>query len=268
MPWILLDAIRRQTKGGDVMPEFQVELDHIAMTYQSPSRETVAIADVSLGVHQGEFISIVGPSGCGKSTLLDIICGLIKPSRGSIRLQRPAGYMLQRDHLLEWRTIRENCWLGPELQKQNRKEARLYVNHLLEAYGLAEFANHYPRQLSGGMRQRAALIRTLALKPDVLLLDEPFSALDYQTRLAVADEIWTILHKEHKTVIMVTHDIAEAISMSDRVIVLSARPARVKNVHAIDFSTSGPPLQRRQDERFRSYFDAIWKELDIHVSLG
>lgn len=250
------------------MTAFQVELDHISMTYQSPSTETKAISDVCLGVTQGEFVSIVGPSGCGKSTLLDIICGLVKPTQGSIRLQRPAGYMLQRDYLLEWRTIRQNCLLGPELQKHKMKEARPYVEHLLETYGLAEFADHYPRQLSGGMRQRAALIRTLALKPDVLLLDEPFSALDYQTRLAVVDDVWDILRKENKTVILVTHDIAEAISMSDRVVVLTARPARVKIIYQVTFSTADPPLQRRQDENFRKYFDAIWKELDIHVSLS
>jgi len=250
------------------MTAFQVELDHISMIYQSPYTETEAVSDVCLGVTQGEFVSIVGPSGCGKSTLLDIICGLVKPTRGSIRLQRPVGYMLQRDYLLEWRTIRQNCLLGPELQKHKMKEARPYVEHLLETYGLAEFADHYPRQLSGGMRQRAALIRTLALKPDVLLLDEPFSALDYQTRLAVVDEVWTILRKENKTVILVTHDIAEAISMSDRVVVLTARPARVKNIYQITLSTPGPPLRRRQDENFRKYFDAIWKELDIHVSLN
>lgn len=254
--------------GGDSMTAFQVELDHISMTYQSPSTETKAISDVCLGVTQGEFVSIVGPSGCGKSTLLDIICGLVKPTQGSVRLQRPAGYMLQRDYLLEWRTIRQNCLLGPELQKHKMKEARPYVEHLLETYGLAEFADHYPRQLSGGMRQRAALIRTLALKPDVLLLDEPFSALDYQTRLAVVDEVWDILRKENKTVILVTHDIAEAISMSDRVVVLTARPARVKIIYKIALSTAGTPLQRRQDENFRKYFDAIWKELDIHVSLS
>ncbi len=250
------------------MTAFQVELDHISMTYQSPSKETEAISDVSLGLTQGEFVSIVGPSGCGKSTLLDIICGLVKPTQGRVRLERPAGYMLQRDYLLEWRTIRQNCLLGPELQKHNMKEARSYVDHLLETYGLGEFADHYPRQLSGGMRQRAALIRTLALKPDVLLLDEPFSALDYQTRLAAADEVWSILRKGNKTVILVTHDIAEAISMSDRVVVLSARPARVKIIYKVTLPTADLPLQRRQDENFRKYFDAIWKELDIHVSLS
>lgn len=250
------------------MTEFKVELDHIAMTYQSPSTETEAISDICLEVMPGEFVTIIGPSGCGKSTLLDIICGLVKPTHGSIKLQCPVGYMLQRDHLLEWRTILQNCMLGPELQKYKMKETRPYVEHLLETYGLAEFADHYPRQLSGGMRQRAALIRTLALKPDLLLLDEPFSALDYQTRLAVVDDVWTILRKENKTVIMVTHDIAEAISMSDRVVVLTARPARIKNIYTIDLSTTGLPLQRRQDEKFRKYFDDIWKELDIHVSLG
>ncbi|MEA1959879.1 MAG: ABC transporter ATP-binding protein [Bacillota bacterium] len=237
------------------------------MVYQSPTTETVAIADVSLGVKPGEFVSIVGPSGCGKSTLLDIICSLVTPTRGTVRMNSRVGYMLQRDHLLEWRSILQNCMLGPELQGHNLKEAREYVNHLLRAYGLHDFTNHYPRQLSGGMRQRAALIRTLAVKPDVLLLDEPFSSLDYQTRLAVADEVWTILQKEGKTAILVTHDIAEAISMADRVVVLTARPASVKKTIPIVMTSEGPPLMRRQDERFREYFDMIWKELDIHVSM-
>lgn len=250
------------------MALLQVDLENVSMTYQSPTSETRAIEGISLKVCQGEFVSIVGPSGCGKSTMLDIICGLIKPTRGEVRVYSPVGYMLQRDHLLEWCTIRKNCMLGPEIQGQNLKAARDYVNYLLSTYGLGDFADHYPRQLSGGMRQRAALIRTLAVKPEVLLLDEPFSALDYQTRLAVVDDVWSIVRREEKTVVFVTHDIAEAISMSDRITVLTARPSKVKSIHPIMIDKDLNPLQRRQDENFRRYFDTIWKELDIHVDRG
>lgn len=246
----------------------QVELSNISMTYQTPASETRAIADISLQVCQGEFVTIVGPSGCGKSTLLDIICGLVKPTRGEVRVYSPVAYMLQRDHLFEWCSIRKNCLLGPQVQGKNLKEARKYVDYLLSTYGLGDFADYYPRQLSGGMRQRAALIRTLAVKPDVLLLDEPFSALDYQTRLAVVDDVWSIVRQEGKTAIFVTHDIAEAISMSDRIIVLSSRPSSVKSIHNIAMDKSLNPLQRRQEESFRRYFDLIWKELDVHVERG
>lgn len=248
------------------MSQYPVELKHIAMKFQSRDSETMAIDDVSLAIKQGEFVSIIGPSGCGKSTLLDIICGLVNPTRGEVKVNSNVGYMLQRDHLLEWRTILGNCLLGPELQGENIKSARKHVQKLLAAYGLKDFANHYPRQLSGGMRQRVALIRTLAVNPDVMLLDEPFSALDYQTRLAVADEVWTILRAERKTAILVTHDIAEAISMSDRIIVLTARPARVQNVHEIILTEQGTPIEKRKDEAFRHYFNTIWKELDINVN--
>lgn len=247
------------------LASIQVELDNISMTYQSPLSETKAIEDISLQVTQGEFVSIVGPSGCGKSTLLDIICGLVEPTRGKVGVYSPVGYMLQRDHLFEWCSIRKNCLLGPEVQGQNLKEARIYVDYLLSTYGLGDFADYYPRQLSGGMRQRAALIRTLAVKPEVLLLDEPFSALDYQTRLAVVDDVWSIVCREGKTAVFVTHDIAEAISMSDRIIVLTNRPSMVKSVHTILMDKKLNPLQRRQEGSFRRYFDLIWKELDVHV---
>jgi NitT/TauT family transport system ATP-binding protein len=244
---------------------YQLEIRAVGMKYQTPQNETEAIAEISLTVSPGEFVSLVGPSGCGKSTLLDIICGLAEPTRGEARIKGKVGYMLQRDHLLEWRTILDNCLLGPEIQKYNLKEARRNVLYLLERYGLGSFAHYYPRQLSGGMRQRAALIRTLAINPDILLLDEPFAALDYQTRLAIADEVANILRQERKTALMVTHDIAEAISMSDRVVVLSARPARVKSIYPIELPAGLSPLARRQENDFRSYFDAIWKELDVHV---
>lgn len=197
-----------------------VEIKNISMNYHTLDGETVAIKDISLDVHNGEIIGIVGPSGCGKSTLLSIVAGLIKPTRGSVYINnkevngpsKNIGYMFQRDHLFEWRNILDNVLIGLEIQGKVNEETIKFAEELLETYGLSEFKKHYPNQLSGGMRQRVALIRTLAVKPDILLLDEPFSALDYQTRLAIADEIGSILKKEKKTALMVTHDIAEAIS--------------------------------------------------------
>lgn len=248
------------------MTDIKVELRNIGMKYQTVEGETEAIRDVSFSVSEGEFVSVVGPSGCGKSTILNILSGLEKPTAGQVALNGRMGYMLQKDHLFEWRTILKNCLLGPEVQGLDMGRALENVMRLLKTYGLENFMHHYPNQLSGGMRQRAALIRTLAVSPDILLLDEAFSALDYQTRLAVVDEVWTILKKERKTAIIVTHDIAEAISMSDRIIVFSRRPAVIKNIYDIVLAQPGAsPLENRKDEKFRHYFNAIWKELDIHV---
>jgi len=175
--------------------------------------------------------------------------------------------MLQKDYLLEWRTIRSNALLGLEIQNKLTPENIAYVEALLDQYGLGDFKEHYPYQLSGGMRQRVALIRTLAVRPDILLLDEPFSALDYQTRLSVADEIGTIIRKEGKTAILVSHDISEAISLADRVVVLSGRPARVKKIYDIKLSIEHySPMKAREAPEFREYFNAIWKELDVHVA--
>lgn len=242
-----------------------VTLQNIGMHFQDRESETRAVENVSFTVQAGEFVSIVGPSGCGKSTLLDIIAGLLQPTRGLVKVDGKVGYMLQRDHLLEWRTIMGNCLLGPELQGLSTTKTRNDVLGLLNKYGLGDFAGYYPGQLSGGMRQRAALIRTLAIDPELMLLDEPFSALDYQTRLQVTDEVWEILRQENKTAILVTHDISEAISMSDRVMVLSSRPAHLKQIYEIDLDPEITPLERRRAENFRHYFNAIWKELDIHV---
>ncbi len=244
------------------------------MNYQSPNGEIPAITDISLNISKGEFICIVGPSGCGKSTLLSIIAGLLKPSSGSIAINgreisgtsAEVGYMLQKDYLFQWRTILQNVMLGLEIRRNIAAENRAYVHSLLDTYGLYEFRDKYPSQLSGGMRQRAALIRTLALKPEILLLDEAFSALDYQTRLAVADDIYSIIKKENKTAILVTHDIAESISMADRVVVLSGRPAHVKNIYDISLTCeTRTPFCSREAPEFRHYFNAIWKELDVHV---
>lgn len=244
------------------------------MNYQSPNGEIAALKDINLNISPGEFICIVGPSGCGKSTLLSIIAGLLKPSYGSITINSncingtcsEVGYMLQKDYLFEWRTILQNVMLGLEIKKLINEESIEYVNELLKTYGLYEFRNKYPSQLSGGMRQRAALIRTLALKPDLLLLDEAFSALDYQTRLAVTDDIYLIIKQEKKTAIMVTHDIAESISMADRVVVLTKRPATIKNIHTINLTCdTKSPFKCREAPEFRYYFNTIWKELDVHV---
>ena len=253
-----------------------VEIDSVTLNYFTPERETLALSNVSLTVAQGEFVAIVGSSGCGKSTLLSMVSGLLPPSRGSIRIDghevtKPSprvGYMFQKDTLLDWRTILDNVVIGAELLGLNMKASRRRAEDLLVRYGLGEFLHSLPSQLSGGMRQRAALARTLCCEPDLLLLDEPFSALDYQTRLALSDEVAGILSAEQKTVILVTHDIGEAISMADRVIVMSKRPGRIKSEHHIAFPSFGSsrptPFQARKCSEFAGYFQTIWDELDIH----
>ena len=214
------------------------------------------------------MVSIVGPSGCGKSTILSIIAGLLKPTSGTITVNTNSttGYMLQKDYLFEWRTVFDNVCLGAEIQKNLTDDKKGYANKLLDQYGLKDFKNSYPSQLSGGMKQRVALIRTLLLKPELLLLDEPFSALDYQTRLFVADEIGTIIRKEKKTAILVTHDISEAISLSDKVFVLTKRPATLKSIYEIKLTADDrTPMKSREAPEFKYYFKNIWKELDVHV---
>lgn len=243
-----------------------VSMEDISLRYHSISGETAAVSHLDLSVDSGEFISIVGPSGCGKSTILSMLAGLLKPSEGKLTINGTLGYMLQKDHLLHWRNIQNNALLGLEIQQKLTPENIEYVDFLLEQYGLGEFKKHYPWQLSGGMRQRVALIRTLAVQPNILLLDEPFSALDYQNRLFVSDEIGQIIRKEKKTAILVTHDISEAISLADRVIVLTKRPASVKKVFPIQLSVEQyTPIKAREAPEFKEYFNAIWKELDVHV---
>ena len=239
-----------------------LEVKNICKTYQAKNGEIEALKNISFDIKEGEYISIIGPSGCGKSTLLSIISGLENKSSGEIYIDGKIGYMLQKDNLLEWRTIYKNVLLGLEIQKENTSENREYVEKLLKKYGLYEFKEKYPAQLSGGMRQRVALIRTLAIRPKILLLDEAFSALDYQTRLMVTEDIFKILKAENITALMVTHDISEAISMSDRVIVLSERPATVKSIHNIDFEIENrTPLNCRENPKFSKYFNLMWKEL-------
>lgn len=240
-----------------------LEVKNVQKTYQAKNGEIEALKNINFDVKQGEFISIIGPSGCGKSTLLSIISGLEDKNDGEIYIDGKIGYMLQKDNLLEWRTIYKNVLLGLEIQKVLTETNRKYVIELLKKYGLYEFRNKYPTQLSGGMRQRVALIRTLAVRPNILLLDEAFSALDYQTRLMVTEDIYKILKDENITAIMVTHDISEAISMSDRVIVLSQRPATVKNIYNIKFDIENrTPLNCRESPKFSKYFNLMWKELE------
>ena len=240
-----------------------LEVKNICKTYQAKNGEIEALKDISFSVNEGEYISIIGPSGCGKSTLLSIISGLEDKTKGEIIANGKIGYMLQKDNLLEWRTIYKNVLFGLEVQKANTEENKKYVLDLLKKYGLYEFKDKYPMQLSGGMRQRVALIRTLAIRPKILLLDEAFSALDAQTRLMVTEDIYKILKEEQITALMVTHDISEALSMSDRVIVLSQRPATVKNIYDIDFGIKNrSPLACRENPKFSEYFNTMWKELE------
>lgn len=251
-----------------------VEVRNISMRYHTPEGEIAALKDVSLQIKKGEFVGIVGPSGCGKSTLLNIIAGLISTYDGEVlihgkrvkRGNKLIGYMPQSDQLFEWRTIWKNVLLGLEVQNNVNEQTKSFAWKLLENYGLEEFAHALPSQLSGGMRQRVALIRTLAVNPDILLLDEAFSALDYQTRLVVADEVKQIIVKENKTTVLVTHDIAEAISMSDKVVVLTKRPGRIKEIYNLELSCSeNTPMKCREAPEFRHYFNKIWEELDVHV---
>lgn len=249
-------------------------LADISFSYHELTGETLALQDISFTVNPGEFIAIVGPSGCGKSTLLSIIAGLLIPENGTLLLndtplassRSRIGYMLQKDHLFEWRTILGNVMLGLEIQKRSDAASKAKALELLKTYGLDAFADARPSQLSGGMRQRAALIRTLVLEPELLLLDEPFSALDYQTRLMVADDIWKIIKREQKTAILVTHDLSEAVSMADRVLILSSRPGRLVKDIPITFPelSADCPMNRRNAKEFKTYFNLIWKELNIY----
>ncbi len=249
-----------------------LEVEGISKKYQSKEGEIVALDNISFEVNEGEFLSIIGPSGCGKSTLLSIIAGLESKSSGQIYIDNKPlegispkiGYMLQRDCLLEWRTILSNSMFGLEIKGEVAKENKEYVENLLKKYNLYDFKDKYPSELSGGMRQRAALIRTLAIRPKILLLDEAFSALDYQTRIMVTNDIYSILRKENITAIIVTHDISEAISMSDRVLVLTKRPGTIKSIHTMDFEMENRnPINCRQSPKFSTYFDTLWRELGV-----
>lgn len=248
-----------------------LEFQHVSYSYHSAGGETPALSDISFHLKAGEFLVVVGPSGCGKSTLLNLICRLAVPEQGEIFFQEKPlgkktacsiGYMLQKDHLFEWRSIEKNIYLGLEIQKKLKPQTKEYAAHLLRKYGLYEFRKKKPSELSGGMRQRAALIRTLVLEPGLLLLDEPFSALDYQTRLKTSNDIGAIIRKEQKSAILVTHDLSEAVSLADRILVLSPRPGQIMRTIPISFQEGLSALGRRNTNEFKDYFNMLWKEMN------
>lgn len=246
-----------------------LELKNINLTYQTLRAETQAIKDVSFKINEGEFVSIVGPSGCGKTTILSMISGLLKPTSGDVfiagekitKVSTNVGYMLQRDNLFEWLTVYENILIGPKINHKTNCLTKEKLNELILKYGLSGFEKSKPAELSGGMRQRVSLIRTLAINPKLLLLDEPFSALDYQTRLSVQNDIYSIIKSEKKTAILVTHDISEAVVMSDKIIILTQRPGTIKQVVNLEFNSNLTPLEKRDEPLFNKYFRLLWEEL-------
>lgn len=241
-----------------------LSVKNISKSYYSLNGETNALNNISFDLYEGEFIGIIGPSGCGKSSILNIISGLDKDYKGDIWIKDgiKIGYMFQEDALFPWLTIYENAILGLKISKKLNTESKNYVLNLLKKYDLYDFKDKYPSELSGGMKQRLALIRTLATKPDILLLDEPYSALDYQTRLSVGNDVYNIIKEEKKTVIIVTHDISEAIASCNRIIVFSKRPSIIKNIHNIELTNKKSPIENRKAKEFSIYYDIIWKEID------
>ena len=239
-----------------------LKVNNLSKIYYKSDHETEAVRDITFDLNEGDFIGIVGPSGCGKSTILNIICGLDEKTRGEVikKDNIKIGYMLQEDALFPWLAIFDNATLGLKISKKLTIQNKKYVLNLLRKYDLIDFKDKYPNELSGGMKQRLALIRTLAMKPDILLLDEPFSALDYQTRLSVSDDVYNIIKEEKKSVIIVTHDLSEAISLCSKIIVLSKRPSIIKNIHEIKLYDT--PIQNRKSEYFSYYYDLLWKEID------
>ncbi len=253
------------------MSELLLECKDLSFAYHTPEGEIPVISRMSFEIYKGEFVSIVGPSGCGKSTLLNLMTRMLDAEEGFVRMYSDTdnksafGYMLQQDQLFEWYDIWKNICLAPQINKCLTEECKEYLLSLLERYGLSAFIHKKPSELSGGMRQRAAIIRTLAMKPELLFLDEPFSALDYQNRLNAADDIGQIIQKEGKTAVLVTHDIGEAISLSSRILVLSKRPTTIKKEFVLPFREQKlTPLEIRNTKEFGGYFNAIWKELN-HV---
>lgn len=244
-----------------------LEVNNLSKNYQTIEGEIKAIDNISFALDKEEVLCIVGSSGCGKSTLLNILAGLDSSYSGQIKFNNEAkiGYMLQEDALFPWLNILDNACLGLDIEKKKTKDNIEFVKDLLIKYGLGDFLEKYPHELSGGMRQRVALIRTLALKPDILMLDEPFSALDYVSRLSVSDDVLKIIKSEKKSVIMITHDLAEAISIADRVIVLSMRPAKIKSVYEINLTNKSTPINNRKAKEFGYYYDLLWKDLDKNV---
>lgn len=248
------------------MKEF-LKVEGLSKNYLTKKQVLSALKNIDLSINENEFIVMVGPSGCGKSTILSIIGNLEEKSGGKIEFKKDnikIGYMFQEDTLFPWLTVFDNCMIGLSIKGKVTEADKNYVKNLLKKYGLSSFEKSYPTELSGGMRQRVALIRTLAIKPDILLLDEPFSALDYQTRITVSDDVFKIIKEEKKTALMVTHDIAEAIAMADKVVVLSNRPATIKNIYEITMENKGLPSENRKNSIFNKYYDAIWKDFDYN----
>lgn len=238
-----------------------LEFDHVDMDFVNKQTVLNVLDNISFSVDSGEILAITGPSGAGKSTILNLISKLIKPTNGNVTVNGDIGYMFQKDHLFEWKSIYRNVLIGLEIQKNVTEENIKEVNRMLEIYGLADFRNNYPKELSGGMRQRVALIRTLAVKPEILLLDEPFASLDYQTKLNVSEDIYKIIKSEKKTTVIVSHDISEAIAFADRIMVLSERPARIKEIIKINIDAP-TPIKKRQVKQFQNYFEHIWGVLN------
>ena len=242
-----------------------VKVVNLTKNFYTKEGEMEVLKNISFTLHEGEILSLLGPSGSGKSTILNILTNLLEPTSGEVSIKGTIGYMFQKDHLLELSSIINNITLGLEIMnKKNDKKSMERIERLLKTYGLWDFRNMYPKELSGGMRQRVALIRTLSVDPSILLLDEPFSALDYQTRLMVNDDVYKVIKNENKSVILVTHDISEAIAMGDKVAVLSKRPSTIKNTYDIDLDlgSSKTPFKSRKVPAFQTYFDLLWKELD------
>lgn len=247
-----------------------LDLKNLTFSYHSKEGETKALDNLTFLVNEGDFVGLVGPSGCGKTTILNLLAGIISPSSGDVLLNgqplnlslNKVALMPQRDQLFEWRTIERNIMLGLEIQRNKTKENKELAHNLLQKYGLEDFAKMHPSQLSGGMKQRAALIRTLVTQPEILLLDEPFSALDFQTRLNVCDDVYRIIKQEKKTAVLVSHDISECISLCDKIVVLSQRPTKVNEEIIIEINKSLTPLKRREDKLFPHYFEKIWSLLE------
>ena len=249
------------------MKEIILKINNLSKNYYTQKNEIKAIENLSFNVYKNEILAIVGPSGCGKSTLLGILANLENKTSGSIIKNNDykIGYMLQSDSLFPWLNVLDNSIIGLDIANNKTKDTINYVISLLKKYGLYDFKDNYPNNLSGGMKQRCALIRTLAINPDLILLDEPFSALDYQTRLALSNDMYQIIKNENKTAILITHDIAEAISMADRVIVLTKRPCQVKDIYEIKLNNKSDPISNRKDKNFNYYYDMIWRDLDVHI---
>lgn len=240
-----------------------LSIKNVSKVYHTPKGEIVATKNISLDIEDGDFVAIVGPSGCGKSTLLSILNGQEKASSGTINYHnKTIGYMLQEDALFDWLNVLDNCLIGLKIKGKLDSDSKEYVLNLLNKYGLKDFIYSYPRNLSGGMRQRVALIRSLAIKPDILLMDEPFSALDFQSRLNISNDVYSILKVEHKTLVIVTHDISEAVTLCNKVVILSKRPSYIKKVYDINFDQNTLPSERRNTPLFNEYYQLIWKEID------